>query len=188
MPNDDFDGPDRDGTAPDAALTLAEQRALCGFDRPPATLPEDAAPLAEAALMVSPTNQLTRAQHAVRMRLAHEMAGYLRDEVPPVVAANLCGFSIDEVTQAMALDPVMARLLRRASAAAAYNLVQRVRSGAKGISKAALEILARTHDGWATKTQTNLESQFADALQELKARLDPSALKIVLEVFAKYSR
>lgn len=180
MPDDQFQT--------ETALVLAEQRAQCGFDRPPAKLPEDKDPVNDAALMVSAPARLTRAQHAIRMRVAHEMAGYLRDEVPPAVAANLCGFSIDEVEEAMAHDPVVSRLLLRARAVACYNLIQRTRSGAKGVSKMALEILARTCEGWAPRTQSNLEGQFADALRELKARLDPAALKIVLDVFAKYSR
>lgn len=186
MPVDDF--PAQNGPDAWSQLTLSEQLAQCGFAKPPPALPENSDPLHDPALMVSTLDRLTRQQHAIRMRVAHEMAEYLIAEDPPVVAANLCGFDLAEVEAAMAIDPIMARKLRRASAMAAHNLVQRVRSGAKGISKMALEILSRQHNGWAPRTQSNLESQFADALRELKARLDGDAMAIVLEVFGKYSR
>jgi len=139
--------------------------------------------------------QQTRGAHAARMALAHEMCEYLREGNPPRYAAELCGYTLDEVEAAMSVDVTMRRTMLRARAAAARELTARVKSGARGVSKMGLEILARTFDGWAPRTQQNLETQFAEALRELKARFRDAppmpgndALRIVLDVFAKHSQ
>jgi hypothetical protein len=171
--------------------------AVAGITAPPA-LPdtEDEVPPSQpGAIILARPDSLSARDRATRMRIVREVCRYLEAETTPNNAANLAGYTIDEVEALMIVDPLARRMLLRAAAKAEFNLVQRARSGAKGVAKMALEFLARTHAGWATRTQQNLAVQFAEAVRELKVRLVPldsltgaQALNIVLDVLEKHSK
>lgn len=153
--------------------------------------PDDCAPLPNLEAIRAPKG---RGEQAIRMACVHEMCTYLREGCPPPVAANLCGLTIDEVHEAMYADALVRRLLLRAAAASARELIARVKSGEK-VSKPALEVLARTVEGWAPRTQSNLAVQFAALIEELKARFRGAAplggdeiLRVLLDAFDRHTR
>jgi hypothetical protein len=130
-----------------------------------------------------------RMKHDARIKVQAAVLASIEKGMPYQSACWSAEVDPEEFQQAVDKDPRLAAAIQIRRARLESKLLADVAKGGRGLStsKAALEILGRSFQTWAPKSNATLAKQFEDALSDLEKILEPDVFEKIVRAFERHS-